>query len=235
MKISALHRLTLLDFPGHIACIAFLPGCNFRCHYCHNADFVLPERLKKISQHFLSQEDFFQFLKTRKNLLEGVVISGGEPTIHSDLPDFLRAIRDLGFKRKLDTNGTHPEMLSKILQENLVDYVAMDIKSSEEKYSEFCGTTVSFSAIEQSKKLLEESSVKGEFRTTLIREFHDEGEFLRILQFIQGAKKYILQNFQNRGGTLNPQWKDFSGFSEKELQQRKKQALKYVKNCEVRA
>lgn len=234
MRLSALRRLTLLDFPKTPACIVFLPGCPFRCHYCHNSEFVIPEKLAALAQDFIPEEVFFRFLETRKGLLEGIVVSGGEPTIHADLPDFLRKIREKGFCIKLDTNGVNPQMLRHLLSEHLLDYVAMDIKASPEKYSEFCGTTIDFAQIQESKNLLEKSGIPVEFRTTLVREFHDESEFLRIVEFLRGAKKYTLQNFQNRGGTLNPSWEQYSGFTEAELREKQKIAQDFVVQCDFR-
>ncbi len=234
LHLSGIRRLTLLDFPETPACIAFLPGCNFRCHYCHNSEFVLPEKIAVLARNFIPKDTFFRFLDTRKGLLEGVVVSGGEPTIHADLPDFLRAIRARGFQIKLDTNGSHPQMLSQLLAENLLDYVAMDIKASPARYSEFCGTAIDFSQIATSKDLLEKSEISVEFRTTLVREFHDDAEFLSILEFLRGSKKYALQNFQNRGGTLDSAWENYSGFSPIEIQQKKQLAENFVKSCFVR-
>lgn len=235
MLLSGLRRLTLLDFPATPSCIVFLPGCPFRCHYCHNSEFVLPKKLSVLAPDFIPEEAFFRFLKTRQGLLEGVVVSGGEPTIHPDLLHFLQKIRLLGFKIKLDTNGINPQVLQKILSEKLVDFVAMDIKASPNRYSEFCGKMIDFSQIQASKTLLENSEVTVEFRTTLVREFHNDSEFLKILEFLRGAKKYTLQNFQNRGGTLNPEWEKHSGFSESELQEKQKIAQGFVDLCEIRS
>ena len=136
MQIAGLQKLTLLDFPGRLACTVFLPGCNLRCPFCHNASLVLP---REDSPPGMSIAEFLDFLRKRKNRLQGVCITGGEPTLHPDLPDLLRQIHLLGYEVKLDTNGTHPEALRHILQENLVDYVAMDIKNSPQRYAETCG------------------------------------------------------------------------------------------------
>ncbi|MEI7511504.1 MAG: anaerobic ribonucleoside-triphosphate reductase activating protein [Candidatus Peregrinibacteria bacterium] len=225
MLLSALQRLTLLDYPGHIACIAFLPGCNLRCHYCHNSEFVLPEKLEKICHSFIPEEIFLQFLKKRVGKLEGVVISGGEPTIHKNLPEFLRKIKALGFLVKLDTNGTNPTILKKILDEQVVDFVAMDVKVSIEKYGEFCGIPQHSHIlpslkqnITQSRDLLFSSAIDYELRTTLVKNFHDATEFERLCTFVKGTKKWVLQNFRVTGGCLSPKWERFSGFLEDEMQ-----------------
>lgn len=166
-------------------------------------------------------EEFFDFLKKRQGKLEGVVVSGGEPTIHADLPEFCRKIQSLGYKIKLDTNGTNPEMLKKLLDENLLDYVAMDIKASPERFEEFCGVsdveTKNFSSLRKSRDLLFSSGIDYELRTTLIKQFHDEEEFQKLCVFVQGAKKWVLQNFRASGGCLNPAWERYSGFTEEEL------------------
>ncbi len=134
MKISAIQPLTLVDFPNHTACTVFTLGCNFRCHYCYNPEFVLPEKVKEISPHCIPENNFFKFLKKRENLLEGVCITGGEPTIHSDLPEFIKKIKSQNFLVKLYTNDSNPKMLQKLLDENLFDYVAMDIKAHPDDY-----------------------------------------------------------------------------------------------------
>ncbi|MFA9262301.1 MAG: anaerobic ribonucleoside-triphosphate reductase activating protein, partial [Undibacterium sp.] len=134
MKLTAVQKFTLLDYPGRVACIAFTPGCDLRCGFCHNAEFVLPERLKELAGSFIDEEHFFAFLERRRGLLEGVVVSGGEPTIWRDLPEFLARIRSLGFLVKLDTNGNNPAMLRELFDRKLVDFVAMDVKTSLEEY-----------------------------------------------------------------------------------------------------
>ncbi len=241
MKFSAIQRLTLLDYPGHTACTLFTPGCNFRCHYCHNSEFVLPEKLKKIEKDFIPEESIFAFLQKRKGLLEGVCITGGEPTIHRGLPEFIKKVRKLGYNIKLDTNGSNPKMLHQLIDEKLVDYVAMDVKSGNREEliinndsKQFCGVSVDESALRKSRDLLMNSGIEYEFRTTLVKEFHDDYEFINILQCISGAKRYYLQNFRSRGGCLDKKWEQYSGFSEKELHKRMITAKKYVENCEVR-
>jgi len=254
MIFSAIQRLTLLDYPGHTACTVFTPGCNFRCHYCHNSEFVLPEKLKNIEGDFIPEEAILSFLRTRKGLLEGVCITGGEPTIHKDLPDFIRKVKVLGFLVKLDTNGSHPEMLKELMDEKLVDFVAMDIKSitnypagpsasgglgagesrMTNKIDGFCGVVIDWEAIKKSRDLLMNSDIEYEFRTTLVKEFHTDEQFKKLLQSIRGAKHYCLQNFRTTAGCLNPKWETYSGFSDAELEERRRVASKYVGECCVR-
>ena len=232
--LSGIQRLTLLDFPGHTACTVFLPGCNFRCHYCHNSEFVLPKKIAQISQSFIPEEVFFSFLDRRKGLLDGVCVTGGEPTLHKDLPEFLEKIRERGFLIKLDTNGTNPRMIRVLLERNLVDYIAMDIKASPERYSEFVGVSNSISDIEISKDMLLSAPISVEFRTTLVKEFHDDEECKKIFSFLSGAKQYFLQNFRNEKGCLDESWEQYSGFSVEELEHKKRLALSLGLNCSVR-
>ncbi len=136
MNLSGIKKSTLLDYPGKIATLIFTPGCNFRCGFCHNPEFVLPDRVEKLRKDFISEEIFFRFLKTRIGFLDGVVICGGEPTIHSDLMGFCKKIKDLGFLVKLDTNGSRPEVIRDLLDANLIDYIAMDVKHTWEQYAD---------------------------------------------------------------------------------------------------
>ena len=194
MKLYGLQKMTLLDFPGKVACTIFLGGCDFRCPFCHNFELV-----DGTAQPVLSEEELFGFLKSRIGLLEGVAITGGEPCLHRDLPDLIRRIIETGYKVKLDTNGMHPEMLKKVIGDGLVDYVAMDIKNSEEKYPFTCGVNdVDMSAIYKSIDILMNSDVDYEFRTTVVNELHEERDFEKIGEMIKGAKRYFLQRFTDR-------------------------------------
>lgn len=200
MQLSGIQKFTMIDYPGTIACIAFLPGCNFRCGYCHNPEFVLPERIKKMRDSFIDESLFFTFLEERKGKLEGVVISGGEPTIHTQLPDFIKRIRSYGYKIKLDTNGTNPEMIRKLLEAELIDYIAMDIKSSLDSYEEIIGKKIDTANIKTSVDLIKNSSIEYEFRTTVIKGHHTEKVFRKIGKLLDGADQYYLQQF--RSGTI---------------------------------
>ncbi|MBR3242086.1 MAG: anaerobic ribonucleoside-triphosphate reductase activating protein [Parasporobacterium sp.] len=194
MKIHGLQKMTLLDFPGHVACTVFLGGCDFRCPFCHNFELV-----DGTAKPLMEEEELLLFLKKRQGLLDGVALTGGEPCLHKDLPELIRKIRELGFAVKLDTNGYHPELLSALLEEGLPDYVAMDIKNSPEKYVVTVGLKeIDLSLIEQSISLLINSGIDYEFRTTVIREFHEASDFPEIGKMIRGAKRYFLQAFTDR-------------------------------------
>lgn len=194
MKIHGLQKMTLLDFPGRVACTVFLGGCDFRCPYCHNYELVTGE-----APPLMEEQELLAFLEKRQGLLDGVAVTGGEPCLHKDLPDLLRKIRGMGFLTKLDTNGNHPEVLSLILEQGLADYVAMDIKNSPGKYAETSGCPdIQMDRIRESIALLTGGTTEYEFRTTVVRELHDEHDFEAIGQMITGAKRYFLQSFTDR-------------------------------------
>ena len=194
MKIYGLQKMTLLDYPGHVACTVFLGGCDFRCPYCHNislADGSAPA--------LMEEEELLSFLQKRHGLLEGVAVTGGEPCLHRGLPDLLRKIKDQGFLVKLDTNGNHPALLAQVLEEGLADYVAMDIKNSPEKYALTAGLPeFDISKVSQSISLLMSGKAEYEFRTTVVDELHSEEDFTAIGQMIKGAGQYFLQPFVDR-------------------------------------
>ena len=194
MKIQGLQKMTLLDYPGRVACTVFLGGCDFRCPFCHNFELVLGP-----APEALSEDEFFAFLDKRHGLLDGVAITGGEPCLRPDLPDFIAKIREAGFAVKLDTNGSHPRMLEHLLANGLVDYVAMDIKNSPEKYAQTIGlAAIDLAPIDESIGLLLHSAIEYEFRTTVVRQFHDADDFEKIGSWIAGAKRYFLQAFTDR-------------------------------------
>ncbi|MCR5664717.1 MAG: anaerobic ribonucleoside-triphosphate reductase activating protein [Oscillospiraceae bacterium] len=200
MLIAGLQKLTLLDYPGRVACTVFTGGCNFRCPFCHNAPLVLPERLAHDES---GEETVLQFLKKRQGLLEGVAITGGEPLLHRDLPDFLRRIRSLGYLIKLDTNGSYPEALQTVLDEGLVDRVAMDVKNAPELYAKTVGlNAVDLGALERSRDLLLEGRVEYEFRTTVVRGLHDLESLRAAAAWIRGAKEYYLQQYRDSGDVI---------------------------------
>ena len=186
--------MTLLDFPGHVACTVFLSACDFRCPFCHNFDLACGKE-----EPVMDDEELLSFLKKREGLLDGVAFTGGEPCLHKDLPELIRKIRDLGFPVKLDTNGYHPDMVKKLIDEELVDYFAMDIKNSPEKYASTCGIeSVDMGKIEESIKLIMNEAKDYEFRTTCIDELHEAADFEAMGQMIKGAKRYFLQAFTDR-------------------------------------
>ncbi len=232
MLIGGIQTLTLLDFPEKVACIIFTAGCNFRCGFCHNPQFVDPEEIKNLQGNFIPEDKFFSFLKSRGKFLDGVVISGGEPTIQPDLIDFVEKIKKCGLLVKLDTNGTNPDIVEKMLKKNLLDYVAMDIKNSPENYNEICDTQVNIEKITKTKNLLLNSKIPYEFRTTVLREFHNKDEITKIADFIKGAQKYTIQNFRPEK-TLNKKFEHLLGFEKKELEEFKKIAEKTIPTVKV--
>ena len=186
--------MTLLDFPGRVACTVFLGGCDMRCPFCHNA-----ELLDASAPAEMEEDALLQFLESRKGLLDGVAFTGGEPLLRKNLPELLRKIRDLGFATKIDTNGNHPDLLRVIAEEGLADYIAMDIKNSPARYAETIGVPgFSTEAVEESVRFLLSGPVDYEFRTTVIRELHDGASFEAIANWINGAKRYFLQPFVDR-------------------------------------
>lgn len=194
MQIHGFLKTTLLDYPGHVAATLFTGGCNFRCPFCHNGNLVLYPGETPL----LSEEEIFSHLKRRQRILDGVCISGGEPTLASDLEDFIRKIRSLGFAVKLDTNGYQPETLIRLCEQGLLDYVAMDIKHTPEKYNNICQMSqFDISRINTSIHFLMKGSVPYEFRTTLARELHQTEDILRIGEWLKGAKAYYLQTYRD--------------------------------------
>ena len=189
MLISGLQKLTLLDFPGKVACTVFTGGCNFRCPFCHNASLVLPERMA----HDSSEEMVFNFLKKRQGILDGVAITGGEPLIHKDIDVFMGKIKDMGYKIKLDHNGSFPDRLMALVKAGLVDRVAMDIKNSPELYEKTAGVKLNMKDIERSKDFLLEGNVDYEFRTTAVKGLHTPESIKEAAKWIVGAKEYYLQ------------------------------------------
>ncbi len=195
IKISGLQKLTLLDFPEHTACTLFVPGCNFRCPFCHNSELL------NRYVDFYDEKDIFDFLKKRAGVLEGVCITGGEPTIYDDLARLIRSIRELGYAVKLDTNGYNPSRLAELLEEGLLDYVAMDIKNSPDRYAETVGMTpdrFDLTNIERSIATIRNSGVEYEFRTTVSAELFTDESIEDAARMISGADRYFLQYFVMR-------------------------------------
>lgn len=211
MIFNGLQKLTLLDYPGNVACTLFTSGCDFRCPFCHNAALVFRDN----GLESYSEEDILTFLKKRYGILEGVAVTGGEPLLHSGLPDFLKKVRELGYKIKLDTNGSYPERLKTVLDAGLVDMVAMDIKNSKEKYGDTIGIPdYDVSPIERSVKLLLNGNVDYEFRTTVTGNYHHAEDFYKIGEWIKGAKAYFLQAFVDSGELICP---DITGASPSDM------------------
>ncbi|MFA5368626.1 MAG: anaerobic ribonucleoside-triphosphate reductase activating protein [Candidatus Paceibacterota bacterium] len=223
--IGGLQKVTLVDYPAKVACTVFLSGCNFRCPFCYSQELVLPEFIKNHPQ--INEEQFFSFLKERKGLIDGCVVCGGEPTINPELPKFLKKIKELGFAVKLDTNGSNPEMLKKIINEKLVDYIAMDIKAPlrEDKYSQVNGASLSIKKIKDSIDLIKNSGIDYEFRSTIVPGLHSKEDIIEMANDITPAEKYFLQQFRNEKETIdlalnkiNPNYPDdFLSQVEKEI------------------
>lgn len=199
MYICGLNKTTLLDYPEHLAATIFTRGCDFRCPFCQNSSLVLPERYPNT----IPPEEILAFLKKRASILEGICITGGEPTLQKDLPEFIASIKALGLKVKLDTNGNHPDVLNYLLEENLLDYVAMDIKNSLQKYPVTVGIpSFSTEKIEQSVALLRSASIPYEFRTTIVKELHTHEDMYHLGKWLEGAPVLFLQSFEDSGEIL---------------------------------
>lgn len=211
MKICGLQKTTLLDFPGHVACTTFTGGCNFRCPFCHNS-----ELLDVGGMGDYTEEEIFTFLKKRRGILEGVCITGGEPTLQPDLKAFISKIRALGLAVKLDTNGYRPELLKDLCRNGLLDYVAMDIKAARERYGEAAGApSLNMTSIDKSIEFLLSGSVPYEFRTTVVRGIHTDEDFRGIGPWIRGCSGYYLQCFTDSGQVLVPG--TYSAFTKDEM------------------
>lgn len=211
MKIYGLNKTTLLDYPGRVAATIFLGGCNFRCPFCQNSSLVLsPDRQPEIPE-----EEVLSFLKKRKGILEGVCVTGGEPTLSPELPEFLKKIQDLGYPVKLDTNGSRPQVLKDLASRNLIQMTAVDIKACPNNYPSLCGLVhPDLDSIKETVDFLINGSLDYEFRTTVVRELHTEQDFIQIGQWIAGAKAYYLQAYRDSEEVLQP---GFSSYSQKEL------------------
>lgn len=227
MIIHGIQKLTLVDYPGKCACILFSGACNFRCPFCQNGSLVLhPE-----NEPVISEDELFSFLKKRKNMLDGVVVTGGEPTINSDLIPFLGRIKELGYSVKLDTNGYLPSMLKNAVKSGSVDYVAMDIKTSLDEYDLLTGVKTDTSRIEESIAFLLEGNVDYEFRTTVVRELHKRENFVKIGETIRGCRRYFLQSFVQSEDTIQ---KGFASPSLEDLQGYVKLLNSYIENVSIR-
>ena len=210
MKLGGIQKLTLLDYPGKLACTLFTPGCNLRCPFCHNASLVLqPEAA-------LEPEEALEFLKKRRGVLQGICLTGGEPLLQPGVETFLGAVRDLGFAVKLDTNGTFPRRLAALVESGLVDYVAMDVKNCREAYGETVGIPDYDTApVEESIRFLLQGTVDYEFRTTVVRQYHNARRLQSLAAWIQGARRYFLQAFVDSGDLIRP---GLSGYDKAEME-----------------
>lgn len=228
MKIHGFMKTTLLDYPGKVSCIVFTAGCNLRCPFCHNSFLVTDIS----SEREISQSQIFEYINKRKGILDGVCISGGEPLLNDDIFDFIRKIKETGLLVKLDTNGTFPERLKKAVEEKIVDYVAMDIKNTDEKYAQTVGIeNFDTAPINESIDFLLLNKVDYEFRTTVVREFHTAEDIENIAKRISGAKKYFLQTFIDSGNLIKS---NLHGYSSEEMNKLKETAQQYVVDTNVR-
>ena len=227
MQIHGLNKTTLLDYPGRVACTVFTGACNFRCPFCQNADLVL----NPMSQPLIPEEEVLRHVDKRKGIITGVCITGGEPTLNDGLADFIHKLKERGLFVKLDSNGYRPEVLKSLVNDGLVDYIAMDIKSSPRRYSEAAGVDVDVNKIRESVEFIMASGTDYEFRTTTVRELHDRETFREIGEFIKGADKYFLQGYVDSERVIHP---GFTAYSEAELKGFKELLEGFVKKVWIR-
>ena len=226
MNIAGVQKVTLLDYPGKVACEIFTQGCNFECPFCQNSSLIPITNTGEFSE-----EEIFEYLNLRKNILDGVVITGGEPTVQKDLKEFIKKIKDLGLLVKLDTNGGNPKVLQELIDEELVDYVAMDIKNVFNKYNITAGKKVALDNIKKSIEILKASKIDYEFRTTIIKEMHSLDDIISICKLV-GDAKYYLQNFEDSENVIDH---SLHGFSREELLFIDKYLKDLFPNVEIRA
>ena len=227
MKIGGFQKVSLIDYPGKICAIVFTQGCNFRCPYCHNPELVD----QKLFTESISEDEIFSFLEKRKGKLDAVEITGGEPTLHNDLLDFIKKLKDMGFLVKLDTNGSFPDIVKKAI--SLIDYIAMDVKSPLEKYHEITRSNVDIKNIKRSIELIISSGIDYELRTTIVKSLLSKDDIIEIGKLIEGAKLYVLQKFVG-SKTLNPDFIEEKTYSDEELEEMKRELEKYVQKCIIR-
>ncbi|MCI6043420.1 anaerobic ribonucleoside-triphosphate reductase activating protein [bacterium] len=228
VKIHGFNKLTLLDYPGRLACTIFLGHCNFRCPFCHNAGLVLaPEK-----EPVIPLEEVLGTLKKRKGILDGVCITGGEPTMSAHLPEFIERIKELGYSVKLDTNGSNPKMLKSLVERKMLDYVAMDIKNSPQKYSMTTGMTqLNLDAIHESVEFLKTGVVDYEFRTTVVKELHQKEDIRMIGKWLSGSGRYFLQAYKESEHVIHP---GFTCYAKEQLENFREMLLQEIPQVEIR-
>ncbi len=228
MKIPGFQKMTLLDYPGKVACTIFTGGCNFRCPFCHNA--LLVTKTEGVEEH--KAEDILSFLKKRQGILDGVCITGGEPLLNKEIFDFAKSIKDMGYSIKLDTNGSFPDALQEMIDRKLCDYVAMDIKNCKEKYALTAGVQqLDIDKIDKSVQILLQNVVDYEFRTTIVKELHDLEDMTKIGQWICGNSRYFLQNFEDSGNLIAS---GYSAHTPEMLETMKKELLAFLPKVQIR-
>jgi len=229
IEIKGVQKTSLLDYPGKVAAVIFVSMCNFRCPYCHNGELVLNEVKKTIEP-----KEIIDYLEKKRKWVDGVCITGGEPTMHKGLPDFIKEIKNKGFLVKLDTNGTNPEMVEQLLNENLLDYIAMDIKASLKNYEKAVAVKFNENSIQKTIHLIMNSCIDYEFRTTVVPGLFDESDAEEISVWLKGAKKFCLQQFKNTDKTLDPKFQDVSHYHVDMLEKFKSIISKNIKDVEIR-
>ena len=237
MFVGGLEKLSLLDYPGQVAAIIFTQGCNFRCHFCYNPMLVLPQSKTNIKQKVLSlisEDSLFAFLAKRVGKLDAVVITGGEPTIHQDLPEFIAKIKALGLLVKLDTNGTNSAMLENLINERLIDYLAMDVKAPWDKYANVVGVKLDLSKVKKSVKIIMNSGLPYEFRTTVAPALLTPGDITALAGQLKGARAWYLQKFESHKDLVDPGFQGAKSYSHKEMRELAKTAAAIAGNCVYR-
>ncbi|MFA5076338.1 MAG: anaerobic ribonucleoside-triphosphate reductase activating protein [Patescibacteria group bacterium] len=229
MQIAGLQKTSLIDFPDKVAAIIFTQGCCFNCGFCHN-----PELISLVGERLIPEREILEFLEKRKKVIDGLVITGGEPTLQADLKEFIKKVKNLGLEVKLDTNGVNPKVLKDLLTAGLLDYIAMDIKAPLAKYEKVINTKVKDQLIKTSIDLIMHSGVGYEFRSTILPRLHAEEDIEAMAQLISGAKRYYLQKFLNQGKLLDPTFNQEKAFTDKKMAELATICQKYVKECGVR-
>lgn len=225
MLIGGVQKMTMLDYPGKVACTIFTYGCNFRCPFCHNATLVIDEA------SLFDKDEIFAYINKRKGILDGVVVTGGEPLLQPDIMDFLSELKQTGLLVKLDTNGSYPEKLQEIIEKGLVDYVAMDIKNCKEKYDLTTGVKIDISKIEKSVEFLMQDRVDYEFRTTVVKELHQKEDFEKIGKWLKGAKRLFLQPFKDNENLIG---ENLSSHTKEALEEFKEVLQETISQVEIR-
>jgi len=224
MRIQGFQKTSLIDYPKNICSVIFLPGCNFRCGYCHNPELVIDEGMNDVMEGWLLNK-----VEERKGLVDSVCITGGEPTLHKDLPEFIKKLKDKGLKVKLDSNGSNPEILKQLIKDKLIDFIAMDVKNVFEKYENTINSKISSDVIKESIKTVIRSGLEHEFRTTVLPILHKKEDIVKIAKSVAGANKYVIQQFVPTEKILDKNFSKEDRYSEKELEEIRKECNKHVK------
>lgn len=229
MQIKGFQKTSMVDYPEKIVSVIFLTNCNFRCPYCHNPEMVLND--PKIEE--IPQEEVIEHMKEKRKWVDGICVTGGEPCLHEDLPEFIEKVKKEGFLVKLDTNGSNPEMIKELLDKKLLDFISVDIKSNLENYENIAKVKVDLEKIKKSVDLIKNSNIDYEFRTTVLPDMHKKEDLIKIGEWLKGSKKYALQNFRP-GKCLNPSYNEKLGFSKQELEDFKLILEPYFEKVEIR-